>query len=94
MKPNLKRKPPTKQNPRQSKKSQVLVELFSPDDRWLTTAAAAEFMSKSVYTLRSWRVNNHGPMFYGSGGNVRYRQSDCAAYMQHNVRSVDDLRQE
>jgi hypothetical protein len=85
-------KPPIQKPRRQSKKPQPLLQLFDEHDEWLTTNQAAVLMVKAATTLRTMRSRGNGPQTVGEGANTRYRKSDCLAWVQHGVRSADELR--
>jgi predicted DNA-binding transcriptional regulator AlpA len=38
-------------------------------------------LSKSVQTIRRWRMLDKGPKFFKLGGNVRYKPEDVAAWL-------------
>lgn len=52
------------------------------DDRFLSTAQAAEFTGFSPDTLRTWRSRGRGPAWSKApGGSIRYRLADLRAYV-------------
>jgi len=57
----------------------------------LTTAEAAELLSKPARTLESWRLRGLGPDFVRVGTTVRYRGADLERWLDaHTVRTGDD----
>lgn len=46
-------------------------------EKYLTDTEAAEFLRRSVHTLRRWRIDNTGPRYIIDGhGGIRYLLED------------------
>lgn len=59
------------------------------DDRYLSTAQAADFTGFSPDTLRTWRSRGRGPAFTRVNGRaVAYKLSDLRAFMEAGRQSI------
>lgn len=61
-------------------------ELLEPDNR-LTEAEAAQYLKRSVQTLRNWRNLGRGPRFIKLAGSIQYLKSDLADFLVESFRT-------
>jgi hypothetical protein len=54
------------------------------DDLLLTESEVAAFIGKSVQSLRLWRRQAKGPVFYKIGRTPKYHREDLALWMRAN----------
>ena len=47
----------------------------------LTEREAAAFLDLQPATLRHWRVQDRGPVFYRIGGAIRYHHKDLKSFL-------------
>ena len=47
----------------------------------LTEREAAEFLDLQPATLRHWRVQERGPVYYRIGGAIRYHRTDLMSFL-------------
>lgn len=60
------------------------MQTMNNDNLLLTESEVADFIGKSVQSLRLWRRQGHGPVFYKIGRTPKYRREDLAAWMAAN----------
>ena len=48
----------------------------------LTEREAAEFLDLQPATLRHWRVQERGPLYYRIGGAIRYHRTDLEDFLR------------
>jgi hypothetical protein len=46
----------------------------SVNDEWMTEAEAADFVGKTIRTLRQWRQRREGPPYAYFGRTIRYHR--------------------
>ena len=51
-------------------------------EKYLTTAEAAEFIGRSVGTMRNYRINGQGPRFYKRRGKALYKRQDLIDWVE------------
>ena len=49
----------------------------------LTEREAAKFLGLQPTTLRHWRVQSRGPLYYRIGGAIRYHQTDLKDFLRN-----------
>jgi hypothetical protein len=49
---------------------------------WMTTVAAARYLSSTPGTLKTWRASGAGPKHHGTHRFVRYHVSDLDRFMR------------
>ena len=47
----------------------------------LTEREAAAFLDLQPATLRHWRVQDRGPVYYRIGGAIRYHRTDLMSFL-------------
>jgi hypothetical protein len=59
-------------------------EIRAPADRspWMTTVAAARYLSSTPGTLKTWRASGAGPKHHGTHRFVRYHVSELDQFMR------------
>ncbi|MGY6568653.1 MAG: helix-turn-helix domain-containing protein [Salinarimonas sp.] len=60
--------------------------LLEPENR-LNEAEAAEYLKRSVQTLRNWRTLGRGPRYMKLAGSVQYLKSDLADFLVESFRT-------
>lgn len=61
-------------------------------DELLTPDQVAEWFQTSTKMLANDRYLGRGPRFIKIGKLVRYRRSDCTAYLDENLHTRTDVR--
>jgi hypothetical protein len=56
---------------------------------WMTTVAAARYLSSTPGTLKTWRASGAGPKRYGTHRFVRYHVADLDQFMRGEEKSND-----
>lgn len=64
----------------------------SEGSRLLSTPEAAEYLSVSHNTLRTWRWDGKGPRYVKIGNAVRYRVDALEKFLRDNTRATDGTR--
>lgn len=62
------------------------VLLRKPESRFLGTQAAAEYSGIPAGTLRAWRCQGIGPMFYKPRGRALYDIADLDEFIRSGIR--------
>jgi hypothetical protein len=57
-------------------------ETWTPGDKLVTEAEAADFLSLTVKTLQNWRYSGKGPPYYKFQRNVRYSMADLREFVK------------
>lgn len=58
---------------------------INPPSPWLDPARAAEYISSTVGSMRTWRSNRTGPKFHRVGGSrtlIRYHREELDEFMR------------
>ena len=60
----------------------VTTATFAIEDRYISVAEAAEFLTVSRPTLDNWRHAKYGPPYYRIGGRIAYKIKDLRQWAE------------
>jgi hypothetical protein len=66
------------------RKAHAAAEIGAAAERspWMTTVAAARYLSSTPGTLKTWRASGAGPKHHGTHRFVRYHVSELDQFMR------------
>lgn len=66
-----------------------MIEGMEHDNRLITVEELADYLGVPVATLYQWRYRREGPPGFRVGRHVRYRWTDIAEWIEHQLHDVN-----